>query len=46
MLAEHGSFEAMEIQIKKTLTKSQSEKAGGGWYTALYLKTKENWTKS
>ena len=46
MLQEHGSFEAMEIAIKKINQKAKSESALGGWYTETYLQTHEGWTKS
>ena len=46
MFREHGSFEAMEVQIKKKHVKTKNENAGGGWYSELFLKTHENWTKT
>lgn len=46
LMRDHGSFEAMEINLKKVSEQSKSETSGGGWYTAHKLQTAEHWTKS
>ena len=37
MLKQHGSFAAVEMQIAKKRTKSDSNKVAGGWYTRVAL---------
>lgn len=46
MFAAHGSFETLEIQVKKRHLKSVEKSKLGGWYTKQYLESKEGWTKS
>lgn len=45
MFQEHGSFETMELQVKKKLSKSKELAKEGGHYTKHYLETKEGWSK-
>ena len=45
MFQAHGSFEAMEIQIKKKNIKTRSQASEGGWYSAERLKV-EGWSKT
>ena len=45
MFMEHGSFEAMEIEVRKSFNKTKEKEKAGGWYTRHYLQTKESWTK-
>ena len=45
MLVEHDSFEAMEIEVRKSFNKTSEKEKSGGWYTRHYLQTKEGWTK-
>lgn len=46
MFKEHGSFEELEIQVKKKLLKSREKLKSGGWYTKHALEFKEGWSKS
>lgn len=45
LFLEHGSFETVELLIKKRYLKSKSAEQEGGWYTRHYLTTKEGWSK-
>lgn len=45
MFQEHGSFETMEMQVKKKLNRSKELAKEGGYFTKHYLETKEGWTK-
>ena len=45
MFQQHGSFETLEIQIKKKKSKSREDAKSGGWYTRFQLETKEGWSK-
>ena len=45
MFMEHGSFEAMEIEVRKSFNKTKEKEKAGGWHTRHYLQTKESWTK-
>lgn len=46
MFREHGSFETMEIQIKKKSVKTKNQNAEGGWFTELTLKQEKGWSKT
>ncbi|CAL1153796.1 unnamed protein product [Cladocopium goreaui] len=45
MFLEHGSFESLEIRIKKKHIESQSRAKSGGWYTKGQLEGQHQWTK-
>ncbi|CAL1169384.1 unnamed protein product [Cladocopium goreaui] len=45
MLAEHGTFTAMEIQLKKIHQKERSQTVGGGWCSETFLRTEKKWDK-
>lgn len=45
MFLEHGSFEAMEITIKKKHIESASKSKAGGWFTKSVLEHTHMWTK-
>lgn len=45
MLKNHGSFSAMEVQVKKTHSKKKRLERAGGWYTKTYLQNVAHWTK-
>jgi len=45
MFQQHGSFETLEVQIKKKKSKSREDAKSGGWYTRFQLETKEGWSK-
>lgn len=45
MLAEHGTFSAMEIQLKKIHQKERSQTVGGGWCSEIFLRTEKKWDK-
>ena len=45
MLAEHGTFAAMEIQLKKIHQKEKSSTVGGGWCSETFLRTEKGWDK-
>ena len=44
MLLEHGSFDAVEIQLKKWKEEKEEEELMGGWHTQVSLEM-ENWTE-
>jgi hypothetical protein len=46
MFKENGSFEAMEISIRKKHIKSRNQSTGGGWYSEQFLKTEKGWSKT
>ena len=46
MFKENGSFEAMEICIRKKHIKSRNQSTGGGWYSEQFLKTEKGWSKT
>ena len=46
MFLEHGSFESLEIRIKKKHIESQSRAKSGGWYTKGQLEGQHHWTKT
>ena len=46
MFLEHGSFESLEIRIKKKHIESQSRAKSGGWYTKGQLEGQHQWTKT
>ena len=46
MFLEHGSFESLEIRIKKKHIESQSRAKAGGWYTKGQLEGQHQWTKT
>ena len=45
MFHQHGSFEELEIQVKKHHMKSREDAKTGGWYTKHALEFKEGWSK-
>ena len=45
LFLEHGSFETVEVLIKKRYLKSKEAEHEGGWYTKQYLTAKEGWSK-
>ena len=45
MFKQHGSFETLEVQVRKRSTKSFEKGKSGGWYTKQHLESKEGWTK-
>ena len=45
MFQQHGSFETLEIQIKKKKSRSREDAKSGGWYTRFQLESKEGWSK-
>ena len=46
MFKEHGSFEGVEVAVRKRSVREQNNSKAGGWYTRTYLETKEGFTKS
>ncbi|CAE7455056.1 unnamed protein product, partial [Symbiodinium necroappetens] len=42
---QHGSFSAMEVQVKKWSKSVLGKTRAGGWYTRAYLGTQAGWTK-
>ena len=44
MLQEHGSFAAVEVELKRYHKKEDEEELEGGWHTQVSLE-KENWTE-
>ncbi|CAK9110921.1 unnamed protein product [Durusdinium trenchii] len=46
MFLEHGSFECMELALKKKQIREDSEQKAGGWYTKNKLEQCEKYTKS
>lgn len=45
MFNEHGSFEMLEVQVKKKFARSREHAKSGGWVTKHWLETKEGYTK-
>ena len=45
MFKQHGSFETLEVQIRKRSIKSFEKGKAGGWFTKQHLESKEGWTK-
>ena len=45
MFQQHGSFETLEIQIKKKFSRSREDAKSGSWYTRFQLESKEGWSK-
>ena len=45
MFKEHGSFEQLEIHVKKHHLRSSEAAKSGGWYTKYALENKEGWSK-
>ena len=45
LLKKHGSFAAMELEVKKTHLKKKSRAKQGGYYTRVYLANHCHWTK-
>ncbi|CAK9000210.1 Uncharacterized protein SCF082_LOCUS6397 [Durusdinium trenchii] len=45
MFLQHGSFQMMEIRIKKRHVDSSSTTKSGGWYTKSQLDLQHGWTK-
>ena len=45
LFLQHGSFEQLEVQVKKKSSKLRGKAQDGGWYTKVYLESKEGWTK-
>jgi len=46
MFAQHGSFDALEVAIKKKTLKSKEDTAEGGWFSALALRRDKGWTST
>ena len=44
MFAQHGSFDALEVAIKKKTLKSKADTAEGGWFTGLALRQQKGWS--
>ncbi|CAL1168530.1 unnamed protein product [Cladocopium goreaui] len=40
----HGSFETLEVQVRKKFTKAIEKAKSGGWFTKQYLESKEHWS--
>ena len=45
MFNDHGSFEMLEVQVKKKFARSREHAKSGGWVTKHWLETKEGYTK-
>ena len=45
MFLEHGSFQLLELAIKKRSTLSNSRSKQGGWFTKLKLEKNEAYSK-
>ena len=45
MLAQHGTFAAMEIQLKKIHQKERSQTVEGAWCSEIFLRTEKKWDK-
>lgn len=45
LLKQHGSFETLEIVVKKYHKSLLGQSKAGGWYTRQYLLTVAQWTK-
>ena len=45
MLREHGSFETLEMQVKKWHKSSLGSSRSGGWYTKHVLSSQFHWSK-
>ncbi|CAE7499386.1 unnamed protein product, partial [Symbiodinium sp. CCMP2456] len=46
MLREHGTFEALEVMVKKWHKQSLGTNRSGGWYTKHVLASQFHWSKS
>lgn len=46
MFLENGSFDKLEIKIKKKHIDSLSRTKSGGWYTKGQLEGQHGWTKT
>ena len=46
MFLEHGTFQAMELAVKKRNQKMNSQTKAGGWYTKGKLEKAESYSKT
>ena len=44
LLLEHGSFDSVEVMLKKWKEEKEEEELSGGWHTQVSLEM-ENWTE-
>ena len=45
LLVQHGSFDAVEVQVQKKIKDEESNKLRGGWHTEISLKRDFGWTQ-
>ena len=46
MFMEHGSFEQLEIRVKRKHIENQSRTKSGGWFTKSQLEGQHQWSKT